>query len=48
DYPASKADVVQCAERSNADRAVLDMLRKIPEREYDTPASVSKELGRLM
>ncbi|KWF22753.1 DUF2795 domain-containing protein [Burkholderia pseudomultivorans] len=48
DYPASKADVVECAERSHADPAVIDMLRRIPEREYGTPASVSKELGRLM
>lgn len=48
DYPASKAEVVQCAERSHADAGVLDMLRRIPDREYATPASVSKELGRLM
>ncbi len=48
DYPASKADVVQCAERSHADQQVLEMLRQIPDREYTTPASVSKELGRLM
>ncbi|KVF75755.1 DUF2795 domain-containing protein [Burkholderia diffusa] len=48
DYPASKSDVVQCAERSHADPHMLDMLRQIPDREYRTPASVSKELGRLM
>ena len=47
DYPASKAAVVECAERSHAD-GVIDMLRRIPDREYGTPASVSKELGRLM
>lgn len=47
DYPASKADVVQCAERSHADSHVVDMLKRIPDREYDTPASVSKEVGRL-
>jgi hypothetical protein len=48
DYPASKSDVVQCAERSHADPHMLDMLRQILDREYRTPASVSKELGRLM
>ncbi|RQR62775.1 DUF2795 domain-containing protein [Burkholderia sp. Bp9126] len=47
DYPASKADVVKCAERSHADSHVIDMLKRIPDREYDTPASVSKEVGRL-
>ncbi len=48
DYPASKDEVVQCAERSHADGVVLDMLRRIPERQYETPASVSKEVGKLM
>ena len=48
DYPESKADVVQCAERAHADRGVIDLLTRIPDREYGTPASVSKELGRLM
>ncbi|AXF25641.1 hypothetical protein CUJ89_34975 [Burkholderia pyrrocinia] len=48
DYPASKAEVVQCAERSHAGRDVIDMLTRIPDREYGTPASVAKELGRLM
>ncbi|RAB82618.1 DUF2795 domain-containing protein, partial [Burkholderia multivorans] len=48
DYPASKSDVVECAERSHANPDVLEMLKQIPDREYETPASVSKELGRLM
>ncbi|KGC07691.1 hypothetical protein DM81_3870 [Burkholderia multivorans] len=47
DYPASKSDVVECAERSHANPDVLEMLKQIPDREYETPASVSKELGRL-
>ena len=46
-YPASKNDVVECAERSKADGQTLDVLRRLPEREYDTPAAVSRELGRL-
>ncbi|MCF2132781.1 DUF2795 domain-containing protein [Mycetohabitans rhizoxinica] len=48
DYPASKEDVIQCAQRSHADDSVLEMLKRIPEREYGTPASVSKEVGKLM
>lgn len=32
DHPAGKSDVVQCVERSHADADMLDMLRKIPER----------------
>ncbi|AOJ08240.1 hypothetical protein WS71_11720 [Burkholderia mayonis] len=47
-YPASKDDVVHCAERSHAGADVIDMLRRIAGRRYDTPASVSKEAGKLM
>ncbi|CAB3756187.1 hypothetical protein B7G54_16190 [Burkholderia puraquae] len=47
-YPASKSEVIECAERSQAGRDLIDLLRRIPDREYGTPASVSKELGRLM
>ncbi|WP_322064260.1 DUF2795 domain-containing protein [Burkholderia ubonensis] len=46
-YPAGKADLVRCAEHAHASRDVLDLLMRIPEREYGTPAAVSKELGRL-
>ncbi|CAN0627880.1 DUF2795 domain-containing protein [Burkholderia multivorans] len=48
DYPASKVAIVQCAERAHADRRVIDALKRMSDREYGSPASVSKELGRLM
>lgn len=46
-YPASKVDVLQCAECSHADSRVIDMLKRIPDCVYSTPASVSKALGKL-
>jgi hypothetical protein len=46
DYPASKDDLVQHAEGKGADDAVLDGLRKIPDREYDGPNAVSQEFSR--
>jgi hypothetical protein len=46
DYPASKDDLVRHAEGKGADDAVLDNLRKIPDREYDGPNAVSQEFSR--
>ncbi|WP_246792324.1 DUF2795 domain-containing protein [Burkholderia perseverans] len=47
DYPAVKADLVKHARAGSADDAVVDLLLKIPDGEYDTPAAVSKAVGRL-
>ncbi|MCI3208071.1 MULTISPECIES: DUF2795 domain-containing protein [Pandoraea] len=48
DYPCSKAELLSCARDQHADRKVLDTLQHIPDIEYKSPASVSKELGKLM
>jgi hypothetical protein len=42
DYPASKQQIVQHAEKNGADGEVLEALRKIEDREYDGPSGVSK------
>jgi hypothetical protein len=42
DYPASKEQIVQHAEKNGADAEVLDALRKIEDREYEGPSGVSK------
>ncbi|AOJ33295.1 hypothetical protein [Burkholderia metallica] len=47
-YRAGNAAADGCAERPHAAPSGLDMLRRIHAREYGTPASVSKEPGRLM
>ena len=44
DYPASKADIVRKAEDSGAGGAVLEALKNLPERQYDAPTDVSKEI----
>lgn len=45
DYPASKDDIVSKAESAGADDNVMDALRGLPDREYDGPNGISKELG---
>lgn len=46
DYPAKKDDLVSNAEKSGADDSVLDALRNIPDKEYDSPADVSKAVAK--
>ena len=45
DYPASKEDLVKHAEDKGADDDVLSFLRNVPDRNYETPADVNKEMS---
>ncbi|ACR30542.1 DUF2795 domain-containing protein [Burkholderia glumae] len=46
EYPATKADLLRCARDGHADARIVDGLLRMPDREYASPASVSKELGK--
>ena len=46
-YPASKSDLLENAEREGADEDVRATLEKLPDQEYETPADVSKALGKI-
>jgi hypothetical protein len=41
DYPASRQQIVEHAERNGGDREVLDALKGIEDREYEGPSGVS-------
>ncbi len=45
DYPAGKEDLVKHAEGKKADDEVLSFLRDLPDRKYETPADVNKEMN---
>lgn len=45
DYPASKDDIVTKAESEGGDEKVMSALRGLPEKEYDGPNAISKELA---
>lgn len=47
DFPAKKADLVKHAQGQNADKEVLEVLKQIPEREYNTMADVMKGVGQV-
>jgi hypothetical protein len=46
DYPASRDDLVRAAESNGADKQTLDLLRKMPDRTYEGPSGVSKEIAQ--
>lgn len=45
DYPASKDELVKNAEGKDADDDVLSFLKDLPDRNYETPADVNKEMS---
>lgn len=46
DYPATKQDIIDRANENDAPDEVMDKLDRITDKEYVTPAEVSKELAR--
>lgn len=47
DYPASKQDLIEHAEGQGADDQIRSLLEQLPDQEYETPAEVNKEIGKL-
>ncbi len=47
DYPVSKQDLLKKAKSEGADQNVMDTLQKIPDRQYDAPTDVTKEIGKI-
>ncbi|RSN62467.1 hypothetical protein DMH01_07230 [Amycolatopsis sp. WAC 04182] len=46
DYPAGRDDLVRAAEVNGADDRTLDLLRNLPDREYEGPSGVNKEIAK--
>jgi hypothetical protein len=47
DYPVQKGQLIEQARKEGAGKEILEVLEALPEREYSSPVSVSKELGKL-
>ena len=45
DYPATKQDLIDAASDNDAPDEVMDALNRIADKEYDSPADVSKEVA---
>jgi hypothetical protein len=46
-YPASKMEVISCAERNGVDKQTREMLERLPEQKYERATDVSKAIGSL-
>lgn len=46
DYPARRDELVSHAKAQGADQRVLELLKKIPDRQYNGPNAVSQEFSK--
>ena len=47
DYPATKQDLLDAAERNNADENVRSTLERLPDQSFNSPNDVSEAIGKL-
>ncbi|MBT2507808.1 DUF2795 domain-containing protein [Streptomyces sp. ISL-98] len=45
-YPASKKQIIDQAKTNGASQEVRKALGALPEKEYDSPAAINKEVGK--
>jgi hypothetical protein len=44
DYPAEKEDLIENAEKKDANDDVLSALKDLPDNKYESPADVNKDI----
>ena len=47
DYPATRDQLVEHAKKSGAPEGIIQSLRRLPEREFEGPNAVSKEMTKV-
>ena len=46
-YPAEKKNLVNNAETKNAPDDVMDLINKLPDKTYNSPIDITKEIGKI-
>jgi hypothetical protein len=46
-YPAKKSKLVDNAQNKNAPDDVMDLINKLPEKTYNSPIDITKEIGKI-
>jgi hypothetical protein len=46
-YPATKMDIINCADRNGADKQVHELLERLPDQTFEQPTDVSKAISSL-
>lgn len=47
DYPATRDTLLKTARGNHADQEIIGLIERLPDRQYESPASVSKEIARV-
>ncbi len=47
DYPASKMDIIQTAKTNGAPDNVVQLLNRLPERQYQRANEIEEEFGKM-
>ncbi len=45
DFPATKEDIINKARQQGADDNVLETLRMLPDKQYNSPTDISRAMG---
>ena len=46
-YPVNKQDLLKHVEKEGADQNMRSSLEQLPDQQFDTPADVSKAIGKI-
>jgi hypothetical protein len=46
-YPAEKQNLVDNAQNEDAPKDVMDLINKLPNKAYNSPIDVTKEIGKI-
>ena len=47
DFPAGKQALIEQAQKNNAEGDIIDILRQMPDQQYETMADVLKGVGKV-
>lgn len=47
DFPASKQNLIEQAQKNNAEGDIVDILRQMPDQQYQSMADVLKGVGKV-
>ena len=47
DYPVDKNGLLKCARDNEARAEVITVIKKLPEREYNDPIAISREISNI-
>lgn len=46
EYPAQRQEIIDKAEEEGADRDIIELLQRLPDRDYESPVEISSEVAR--